>query len=265
MGGCGARLDQSGARECLMIYLRSILFNGTFYLWGVFMNVLWLPSLLLPAGATELGQTYWARGINVLLRLFAGIRVEVRGQENLPQGPVLMAAKHQSAWDTMIFHVITHHPAIVMKKELLAIPIYGWYCRKTKMVPVDRDQGMKSLRDMVAAAKSAARDGRHVIIFPQGTRIAPGASAPYLPGVAALYGQLGLPCVPIALNSGLFWKHRSFLKTPGTIVLEYLPAIPPGLKRKEFMAALEERIETASDRLAAEARGNGSMTASSLS
>lgn len=240
-----------------MIYLRSILFNGAFYLWSVFINLLWIPSLALPRGATELGQTYWARGINVLLRLVAGIRVEIRGQENVPQGPVLMAAKHQSAWDTMIFHVITHHPAIVMKKELLALPIYGWYCRKTKMVPIDREQGVKSLRDMIAAAKGAAKDGRPIIIFPQGTRIAPGVSAPYLPGVAALYGQLGLPCVPIALNSGLFWKHRSFLKPPGTIVFEYLPAIPAGLKRKEFMATLEERIETATGRLVAEGRGAG--------
>ncbi len=238
-----------------MIYLRSVLFNGAFYLWGVFMNVLWLPSLVLPRGATELGQTYWASGVNALLRAVAGIRVEVRGQENVPPGPVLMAVKHQSAWDTMIFHIITHHPAIVMKKELLWIPIYGWYCRKTKMVPVDREQGMKSLRDMIAAAKLAAKDGRPIIIFPQGTRIAPGTSAPYLPGVAALYGQLGLPCVPIALNSGLFWKHRSFLKPPGTIVFEYLPPIPAGLKRKEFMALLEERIETASGRLVAEAGG----------
>ncbi len=240
-----------------MIYLRSILFNGAFYVWSVFMNVLWIPSLVLPRGATELGQTYWARGINVLLRVVAGIRVEVRGRENVPQGPVLMAAKHQSAWDTMIFHVITHHPAIVMKKELLAIPIYGWYCRRTKMVPIDRTGGLKAMRDMIAAAKSAAGEGRPIIIFPQGTRVAPGASAPYLPGVAALYGQLGLPCVPIALNSGLFWKHRSFLKPPGTIIFEYLPAIPPGLRRKEFMAALEERIETASDRLVAEGRDAG--------
>ena len=241
-----------------MIYLRSILFNGAFYLWSVFMNLLWLPSLGLPRGATELGQTYWARGINVLLRRVAGIRVEIRGQENVPLGPVLMAAKHQSAWDTMIFHVITHHPAIVMKKELLALPIYGWYCRKTKMVPIDREQGMKSLRHMIAAAKDAAQDGRPIIIFPQGRRIAPGVSAPYLPGVAALYGQLGLPCVPIALNSGLFWKHRSFLKSPGTIVFEFLPPIPPGLKRREFIAALEERIETASGRLVAEGREAGS-------
>ena len=241
-----------------MIYVRSILFNTAFYVWGVFMNLLWVPSLALPTGATERGQTYWARGINVLLGLLAGIRVEIRGQENVPEGAVLMAAKHQSAWETTIFHVITHHPAIVMKKELLAVPIYGWYCRKTKMVPVDREQGVKSLKDMIAAAKSAAKDGRPIIIFPQGTRIAPGASAPYLPGVAALYGQLGLPCVPIALNSGLFWKHHSFLKAPGTIVLEYLPAIPPGLKRKEFMAVLEERIETAADRLLAEARHSDS-------
>ena len=188
-----------------------------------------------------------------MLRVVVGIRVEIRGRENVPKGAVLMAAKHQSAWDTMIFHVITHHPAIVMKKELLAIPIYGWYCRKTKMIPVDRDQGMKSLRDLVAAAKGAAKDERPIIIFPQGTRIPPGKSAPYLPGVAALYGQLGLPCVPIALNSGMFWKHRSFLKPRGTIVLEFLPPIPPGLKRREFMAALEESIETASNRLIAEA------------
>lgn len=235
-----------------MTLLRSFAANAAFYIWGAAINLAFVPALALPRMATVHGQTYWARGVLWLMRATAGIRFEIRGAENLPDGPVLIACKHQSAWDTMIWHVIARDPAMVMKAELLAIPIYGWYCRKTKMIAIDREAGPSALRKMVAAAREAAGAGRPVIIFPQGTRIAPGASAPYLPGTAALYGALSAPCVPVALNSGKFWPRNGWTRRPGTIVLEYLPPIAPGLRRREFMAALEERIETASANLAAE-------------
>ena len=236
-----------------MILLRSFAANAAFYIWGAAINLAWVPALALPRMATVRGQTYWAKGVLWLTRITAGIRFEVRGAENLPDGPMLIACKHQSAWDTLIWHVIARDPAIVMKAELLAIPVYGWYCRKAKMIAIDRDAGPSALRKMVGAAREAVEAGRPVIIFPQGTRVAPGAVAPYLPGSAALYGALGVPCVPVALNSGLFWPRDGWARRAGTIVLEYLPPIAPGLRRREFMATLEERIETASARLASHA------------
>jgi len=238
-----------------VLVLRSLLFHVAFWVWSAAINLAWLPSLLMAPLATVRGQTLWARGVIWLLRVIVGTRIAIRGTERIPPGAVLMAAKHQSAWDTIIFHIITRDPAIVMKRELLNIPIYGWYCRHSRMIPVDREAGSKALRGMVAAAEAARSTARPIVIFPQGIRIAPGAPAPYLPGVAALYNQLGIPCVPIALNSGLFWPRRAFLRRPGTIVLEFLDPIPVGLQRRAFMAALEQRIEAATARLVGEGQG----------
>lgn len=237
-----------------MNLLRAVAFQVAFWIWSAVINLAWLPSLLMSPSATVRGQTIWAKGVMVLLRVLVGIRYELRGRDNIPAGPVLIAAKHQSAWDTMIFHIIAHDPAIVMKAELLKIPIYGWYCRHSRMIPIDRDTGSKAIRAMVDAAKAAAAEARPIIIFPQGTRVAPGAEAPYLPGIAALYRQLGIPVVPVALNSGVFWPRHSIRRKPGTIVLEYLPIIEPGLNRREFMARLEAAIEPASAHLAETAR-----------
>lgn len=233
-----------------MILPRSLAFQAAFWAWSVAINLAWIPALLLPPAATVLGQRIWAKGVMALLRGVAGIRYEIRGRERIPEGPVLIAAKHQSAWDTMIFHIIVEDPAIVMKRELLNIPVYGWYCRKSRMIPIDRKGGGAALRSMIDAAQAAAREARPIVIFPQGTRVAPGADAPYLPGVAALYRQLGIPVVPAALNSGHFWPRGSLRRRPGTIVFEYLPPIEPGLDRKTFMTRLEGAIEGGTARLA---------------
>jgi 1-acyl-sn-glycerol-3-phosphate acyltransferase len=229
---------------------RAITFQLAFWIWSAAVNLAWLPSLLMSPLATVRGQTIWAKGVMMLLGVLVGIRYEIRGRNNIPAGPVLIAAKHQSAWDTMIFHIIANDPAVVMKAELLKIPIYGWYCRHSRMIPIDRDTGSKAIRAMVDAAKAAVAEARPIIIFPQGTRVAPGVEAPYLPGIAALYRQLSIPVVPVALNSGVFWSRQSIRRKPGTIVLEYLPVIEPGLNRKDFMAQLEAAIEPASTRLA---------------
>jgi 1-acyl-sn-glycerol-3-phosphate acyltransferase len=237
-----------------MNLIRALAFQLAFWVWSAAINLAWLPSLLMSPLATVRGQTIWAQGVMLLLRAVVGIRYELRGLENIPVGAVLIAAKHQSAWDTMIFHISARDPAIVMKAELLKIPIYGWYCRHSRMIPIDRDTGSQAIRTMVDAAKAAAAAARPIIIFPQGTRVAPGDEAPYLPGVAALYRQLGIPVVPVALNSGIFWPRHSMRRKPGKIVLEYLPPIEPGLNRKDFMARLEASIEPASVRLAEAAR-----------
>jgi len=237
--------------------LRALLFNISFYVWSVAMVVAFAPALLLPWQVTVWGQRCWARGVNWLMRHTAGIDVEVRGREHLPAGGSIVASKHQSAWDTLIWHAVLDDPAIVMKRELLWIPIYGWMCMKTRMIPVDRKAGPAALKAMLQRARAAVAAGRPIVIFPQGTRTAPGTTVdevPYQPGVAALYRGLDVPAVPVALNSGLFWPRRSFRRYPGTIVLEFLPAIPSGLKRRDFEATLTARIEGATARLEAEAR-----------
>ena len=142
-----------------------------------------------------------------------------------------------------------------MKQELVKVPIVGPYMRAMEMIPVDRKAGARALRQMVEDARAAASTGRAILIFPQGTRVAPGAKAPYHPGTAALYVGLGVPVIPVALNSGMYWSRNAFWKRPGKIVVEFLPPIPPGLDRKAFMARLEETLETATARLEAEARG----------
>ncbi len=161
--------------------------------------------------------------------------------------------KHQSAWDTLAVPVLFGDVGIVIKRELLWIPCYGWYARKAGMIPVDRGAGAAALRGMLGRARAVMAEGRPIVIFPEGTRTAVGTRRPYHPGVAALYTQLDLPVVPVALNSGLFWPRRSFLKRPGRIVVEALAPLPPGLERKAFLAELQSRIETATERLIAEA------------
>jgi 1-acyl-sn-glycerol-3-phosphate acyltransferase len=180
----------------------------------------------------------------------AGTRYEIRG--TLPTGPALIASKHQSMWDTIIFTAILNDPAMVLKAELLWIPYYGWYSKKAKMIAIDRGAGASAIRRLSAQGKAALAANRQIVIFPEGTRSAPGTKLDYKPGVAALYRQLGVPCIPAAVNSGLYWPRRRFLRKPGTIVLEFLEPIAPGLDRQTFMAELETRIETATARLLAE-------------
>ena len=232
--------------------LRSALFNAAFYIWTVGMVILFLPALLLPWQVTVWGQRRWARGVNGLMRVLAGIDVEIRGRENLPAGGCIVASKHQSAWDTIIFSILLWDHSFVLKQELLRIPLFGLYLSRAGLIPVDRQGGSKALRKMVSTARQVAAAGRPIVIFPEGTRVAPDQKLPYHPGVAALYSQLNIPVVPVALNSGLFWRRNSFWKLPGTITLEFLAPIPPGLPRREFLQQLESAIEGRSRALIAE-------------
>lgn len=246
-----------------MLILRSIAFSVTFYAWSLFMVVLFLPALLGPARWIVWGQRIWAKGNLWLLKILTGVGLEVRGRERIPEGPVIIASKHQSAWDTFAYHVLLDDPAIVLKKELLSIPIYGAYCRKTEMIAVDRKGSTSALRSMLRAGRNAIAKGRPVVIFPEGTRSAPGQSQPYQPGVAAFYRDLKVPVVPVALNSGLFWPRRKFVRYPGTIVIEFLEPIEPGLDRKQFSAELERRIETGARNLITEAHTGGDLSVNS--
>ena len=225
--------------------LRSVAFNLLFFGWSIGFSLLFWPLLILPPRRiTWLGR-WWARGVLALLALTVGLRHEVRGREYQPKGAAIVASKHQSAWDTIVFFLLHERLVYVLKAELLLIPLIGWYLARVGMIAIDRRGGARALRSMVNRARQAIAAGHTIVIFPEGTRTAPGAKRPYQPGVAALYAQLGLPVVPVALNSGRYWRRRGFIKRPGTIVLEYLPPIPPGLDRETFTATLEARIESA--------------------
>lgn len=232
-----------------MIVLRSALFNVAFFGWTAVCSIMFLPMLILPRAVLGRSVKVWAKGVGWLLEYVTGVRVDVRGRENIPDGPIIIASKHQSAWETIMFHLLVPSPAYVFKKELLRIPFYGWCVSKVGSIPVDRKAGASALKSLTRHARAALERGQQIVIFPEGTRSAPGSRHPYLPGVAALYARLKVPVVPVALNTGLFWGRRRFLKQPGCIVVQFLPAIGPELDRRRFMAELEDRIETASTAL----------------
>jgi 1-acyl-sn-glycerol-3-phosphate acyltransferase len=236
-----------------MTLVRSLAFNLALYVFTAVEAILGLPVLVMSRRAGSRFGSSWAAAILKICAWTIGLTHEVRGRENLPKGPAIIAMKHQSAWDTFAVAVIFDDPAIVLKKELIWIPFYGWYLWKAGMISVDRGAGALALRRLVAASKAAAALGRPIVIFPEGTRTAPGTRRPYQPGVAALYRQLELPLVPVAVNSGVFWGRRRFLKRPGRIAVEILPPIAPGGDRRTVMAELETRIEAATARLVAEA------------
>ena len=237
----------------MMLYLRSALFLVWFIAVSVIMNVGALPLLLLPSRLTLRAAHLWARLVLFGLKGIAGTGVEVRGRLEGPR--VLVAAKHFSMWETVALLALLPGPAIVLKQSLLRVPLYGWYCRKMRMIAIDRAAGANAIRLMHGQAKRALEEGRPIVIFPEGTRRKPGDPPDYKPGVAGLYAQLNVPCVPVAHNSGLFWAG-GFFRKPGTIILEFLPPIPPGLSRRDFMILLESHIEEASNRLLAEGVGS---------
>ena len=204
-----------------------------------------LPTLLLPRLAIVRCSQAWSRVIFWGLKWIAGCRYEVRG--SIPTGAVLVAAKHMSMWDTLALYMLLDDVCIVVKRELLVLPFYGWYIKKAGVIGIDRAGGASALRRMTAESRPVIAAGRPIAIFPEGHRQKPGAAPDYKPGVAGLYTLFNLPCVPAALNSGQYWE--GFIKRPGTIVIEFLPAIPTGLKRAAFMRQLEERIETATNAL----------------
>jgi 1-acyl-sn-glycerol-3-phosphate acyltransferase len=232
---------------------RSLLFNALFFVTTTLFVVIGSPLLFTPRSWAMAALKVHARFELFLLRVIVGTKIRVRGQENIPDGPCLVASKHQSAWETFALIPIFRDPALLMKRELFWIPFHGWFSYKFQMIPVDRDRGPTALRRMLREAKKRIDDGREIIIFPEGTRRAPGAPPDYKTGIALLYDALGVPCLPVALNSGLFWPRRSVLRRPGTIIVEILEPIPPGLPKAEFLRRLETTIEVASNRLLAEA------------
>jgi len=233
--------------------LRALAYNLAFFGGTTLMLLVALPLLLAPRRCTNWLAHFWTWSMFGFLKLFVGLDYEVRGRENLPAGAAILAMKHQSAWDTLAIFRLFDDPAVVLKRELWRIPLFGWFLRKHGTIAIDREGRASALKKLVADAGRAAAEGRSIVIFPEGTRGPVGAKLEYQPGVAALYTQLGLPMVPVALNSGLYWGRKAFMKRPGRVLVEILPPIAPGLPRREVMARLESDIEGATHALLVEA------------
>jgi 1-acyl-sn-glycerol-3-phosphate acyltransferase len=237
---------------------RSVAFQFSLYIWTAVFGLLILPLLAGPRRWNVAVGKLWSGFVLWMLARIVGLDHQVRGREHIPDRPVLFAFKHQSAWETVAANRLIHDPAIVLKRELSFIPFYGWFLVKTGMIAIDRARGSAALRKMVETARNRMSDGRSILTFPEGTRTPVGAEARYHPGIFALYAALDAPVVPVALNSGLFWRRRESVILPGRITVEFLPPIPPGLRRKEFMSVLQDRIETAAAALVTEAEQENS-------
>jgi 1-acyl-sn-glycerol-3-phosphate acyltransferase len=238
----------------VLILLRSIVFNVLFYLNTLVYLVIALPTFFMPYRAIIAVARSWGATNLVLLRVVAGIDIDVRGAEKIPKGAIIVAAKHQSAWETFALLPLFDNPVFIVKRELQWIPIFGWLMVKGRMVPVDRSAGSQALKAMTERARIELADNRQLIIFPEGTRRPAGAEPRYKHGVAHLYAEEGVPCVPIALNSGLFWPRRSIRRLPGTVLVEILDPIAPGLDEEVFFERLKSAIEAATARLIAESQ-----------
>ncbi len=231
------------------LWLRSLCFNVGWYAGSVAIALGGAPILVLPRPAVVAWARFWIRFCLWWLKVTVGLTHRLNGLEHLPEGPVIIASKHQSSWETLAFTLLFPGSAIVLKRELLFIPIVGWAMARAGNIAVARGEGASALRGLLRQARQTIEEGRSILIFPEGTRVAVGADRPYQAGTAALYRHLDIPVVPVALNSGLFWGRRQFVKKPGVIDVEVLPPIAPGLSRSAFMSALKDRIEGATNRL----------------
>jgi 1-acyl-sn-glycerol-3-phosphate acyltransferase len=236
------------------IFLRSLVYNVLFYLVLAFWITVGIPTFLMPRwGIVWIAQN-WARSSIWLMRVVCNTRVEYRGLEKIPDGPLLVASKHQSMWETFALLQFFEQPLFILKRELEWIPFFGWYLIKMNMIGIARGAGGRALKEMARRAGEEVRRGRQLIIFPEGTRTAVDAPPHYKTGVAQVYVDCGVTCLPVALNSGLFWPRRTFMRYPGTLVVEFLDPLPPGLTRREFIARVSAVIEQATSPLVEAAR-----------
>lgn len=237
-----------------MIVFRSIIFNFLFYLNLILFLVLGSAFFFTPRIWSIRALQAWGRSSLWLLRVVCNIKIEVRGRDHIPAGACVVAGKHQSTWETFAILPLFDDPCMVLKRELTFIPLFGWFCLKFKMIAVARDAGSAALRKLMARGHEEIARGRQIIILPEGTRRKVDAPPDYKPGAAALYNALKVPCIPFGLNAGLYWPRRNFRRYPGTVIVEFAPAIPAGLPRKEFQARLQDTVESITTRLVAEGR-----------
>ena len=238
----------------VLIFLRSLVFNVLFYALLVFWLLLAIPTFLMPRKAILSIAGWWAKSSIWLLRLICGTKVEFRGTEKIPKGPLIVASKHQSMWETFALLQFFEQPIFILKRELTWIPVFGLLLIKARMIAINRRAGARALIKMTHRAAETVRLGHQLVIFPEGTRTTPGAPPRYKSGVAQIYIECGVPCLPVALNSGLFWPRRTFMRYPGTLVVEFLDLLPPGLSREEFLTRTRSAIEEATHRIVEDAR-----------
>lgn len=233
----------------VLIHIRSIIFNGFFLFWTSLWAIIGTLCSILPRRFLIIPEIIWSRGVQFFLPLLVGIKVSIINKNKVPDGPCIIACKHQSVWETTIFHGTLPDPAVVLKSELLDIPFFGIYTQKLEMIPIDREAGTASMRKMLKAAKIAVKKNRPIVIFPEGTRVSNEGEADIKAGIYGLYSLLKIPVVPVALNSGKYWPITSYLRFPGTIKMEYLDAIEPGLGKEIFMEKLKKVIDKGTRRL----------------
>ncbi len=232
-------------------YVLSLIFIVQMYVMMVLMSLVFIPLTLWRRDMAFTAVRSYCRWVRWSAARIVGLRSEIRGE--VPTGEVLVASKHQSFLDIIMIVSVVPRPKFIMKKEILLTPFVGFFARRIGCISVDRGKRGQAIRKMVADVESGAQQPGQLIIFPQGTRVAAGAMLPYKIGTGVLYEQTGQPCVPVAANVGVFWPRHGILRKPGLAVVEFLPPIAPGLPMKVFMKRLEHDIETASDRLMAEA------------
>lgn len=247
-----------------MVYLRSFLFNVIWLTWSSLMVVCVPINAVFHRGDdgrfVRRASRVWSRGTAALLRVFCGLTYRVEGLETMPDGPLIMACKHQSAFETFVMSLIVPDLCIIYKKELDSIPLFGWFLRNSNMLSVDRLGGATALRAMLESARGEAAKGRRLLIFPEGTRVAVGERGVAHPGLIALVRALKLPIVPVSLNSGVYWPRRSWLRHPGTITIRVLPELGDiSAFTRADMVALVERISAESDILTCTAPTRGEI------
>lgn len=233
---------------------RGILFNIVFYTGTLLICIAYIPALLLPRHIFLYCLEFYFRFVYVTEKYVLGLDFRVIGTENLPKnGAYLVASKHQSAYETMKIHLLFNDPAVIYKKELGKIPLWGWMIKKGRMIAIDRSAGKSAIQTIIDNAKPVIESGRPIIIYPQGTRVAVGVDKPYKYGFMKLYETYDIPIVPVALNSGVYWKRNAWIKKPGIVTFEILPAIPPGQNPKASFETVKTLLEDHSDRLCSEA------------
>ncbi len=228
--------------------LRSIIYLLTFLGWTLVVSILGLPTLITREGALRTTR-FWAHGVRSMARWLVGVRFEIRGAENIPDGPCIIAPQHQSAFETYMLFLLFRYPVFILKESLQLIPLIGWYIKRGGLIAIDRKAGASAMRRVLRAADEVLSRGETLLIFPEGTRTPPGQYQEYKPGVVALYHHCNAPVIPVALNSGYYWGKTRLKKIPGTIIFEFLPPVPEGQDKEAFLQYLRTVLETASAKL----------------
>lgn len=241
-----------------MIYLRSLLFECCFGAWTFLLTLVSCVGAVFKKQFPVSCGRAWAKGTRLFLRMICGISIEIRGHHHIPEGACIVAAKHQSTLETVIFFDVLENPVYTMKAEISRLPLMGYSVRRTGSIPIERSAGASALRKLIKAAEEAFQKDAQVLIFPEGTRTSPRTRGKFNPGVAAIYSRCSVPVVPVALNTGSFWGRRTLRKTPGQVIIEFLPPIEAGMDRKAFQKLLEEVIEENTERLERESPGSQS-------